>query len=49
MRQRIKYGVSNKEWIRRHKMERLKVQATTIAVLVVPAMAALCYILGKTG
>jgi len=41
MKQRVKYGTSTKEWMRRHRQERFKAQATVVAVLVVPAMLAL--------
>ena len=41
MKQRIKYGTSTKEWMRRHRQERFKAQATVVAVLTVPAMLAL--------
>ena len=48
MRQRVKYGTSTKEWVRRHKRERLIAQATTVGVLAFPCMVALIYLMQRT-
>ena len=45
MTQRVKYGTSTKEWMKRHRQERFKAQATVVAVLVVPAMLALAMVI----